>query len=164
MLTYAILTVPQSEPGKLPPKADDAVVTLAARLGCTVGLGEVHQQVRRLAKAPNPLICPDGAKWRLTAAGRKEWMELFMMDCSRRKKALEHSVFDSWCEMENAVYQAAGCLHLLQETIGNRMIEESENPTNLTAAGIYHLSEATSKRLKAAFDSIHRLTAAERGK
>ena len=87
MLTYAILTVPQSEPGRIPPKADDAAVALAAGLGCKVGLGEVHQQLRRLAKAPDPLICRDGTRWRLTATGRKEWMELFMWDCSRRETA-----------------------------------------------------------------------------
>jgi len=62
--------------------------------------------------------------------------------------------FRTWFEMENAVYQAIGCLHLFQQAIGSKVIEETGDLCNLIAAGIYHLSNATTDRLKAAFDSI----------
>ena len=160
MLTYAILTVPLSEPGKLPPKADDAVVKLAADLGCNVGLGEVRRQIARLAKAPNPLIRRNGVGWRLTAAGRREHGELLVKDLVRGHEARKHNMFVAWCEMENAVLQAIGCLSLFQETIEHKLIENGEGPSNRTAAGIYHLFDATSERLSVAFDSIHRLASA----
>jgi hypothetical protein len=160
LLTHAILTVPRAERWKLPPKAEDAVIALAAKVGCTVGLDEVRRQIARLASAPNPLIRRKGAEWRLTAAGRKEHNELIVEDLERGREAREHRVFLAWCEMENAVLQAVGCLSLLQETIGHKLIKDSGEPANRTAAGIYHLSEATSERLSVAFDSIHRLASA----
>jgi hypothetical protein len=149
-LTYAILTVPLAETGKLPPKADDAVVALAAKMGCKAELGEVHRLVHRLASAPSPLIRLHEAGWRLTAAGQKEHMELMMWDCSRRRKALESRNFKARCELEDAVYQAIGCIHLLGCKLGQIIIEEDDNLQNSTAAGIYHISEATSDRLKSA--------------
>jgi len=160
MLPLAILTIPLAEPGMLPPKAEEAVVELAARWGCKVELGEVRRQIARLVNAPNPLIRRNGAGWRLTAAGRKAHGELFLEDCSRRRKGLEHAAFVAWCEMENAVHQAIGCLSLFQQTIEHKLIDEGGEPNQRTATGIYHLSEATSGRLSVAFNSIHRLASA----
>jgi hypothetical protein len=91
-LKYAILTIPLAEPGKLPTKADEAVVELASRLGCDVNLTQVRQQVRRLANGPNPLIRRDGSRWKLTEAGKKEHMELFIADCSSRRAAERHAI------------------------------------------------------------------------
>ena len=160
LLTHAILTVPRAERWKLPPKAEDAVIALAAKVGCTVGLDEVRRQIARLASAPNPLIRRNGVGWRLTAAGRREHGELLVKDLVRGHEARKHNMFVAWCEMENAVLQAIGCLSLFQETIEHKLIENGEGPSNRTAAGIYHLFDATSERLSVAFDSIHRLASA----
>ena len=77
-LNFAILSIPMAEPGKLPPKADEAVVELASRLGCGVGVAQVWRQVRRLANGPNPLIRCVGSRWKVTKAGRREHLELYM--------------------------------------------------------------------------------------
>ena len=77
-LNFAILSIPMSEPGKLPPKADEAVVELASRLGCVVSLARVWRQVRRLANRPNPLIRCVGSRWKVTKAGRREHLDLYM--------------------------------------------------------------------------------------
>jgi hypothetical protein len=90
----------------------------------------------------------------LTAAGAKEHGELLLNDLSSQREASEHSAFVAWCEMENAVFQAIGCLDLLQDALGRKLIEDAAKDK---ATGIYHLSEATSKRLHDAFCSISRI-------
>jgi hypothetical protein len=160
LLTCAILTIPLAQRVKLPPKAEDAVVQLAADAGCKVGLGEVRRQIARLANAPNPLIRRNGAEWRLTAAGRKEHDALLIEDLARRREAREHSAAVAWREMEDAVYQAIGCLSLLQQRIEHKLIEAGGESNSREACGIYHLSEVTSDRLNAAFNSVHHLASA----
>jgi hypothetical protein len=86
-LKYAILTIPLAEPGKLPAKADEAVVELASRLGCEVNLTQVRLQVRRLANGPTPLIRREGSRWKLTGAGLREHAELLIADLSSQRAA-----------------------------------------------------------------------------
>ena len=87
LMKYAILTIPLAEPGRLPRKANEAVVELASRMGCAVSLVQVRRLVRRLASGPNPLIHRAGSRWKLTAAGRAEHSELMIADCQRRRAA-----------------------------------------------------------------------------
>ena len=76
----------------------------------------------------------------------------------------ERALFDSWREMGTAVLQAIGCLHLLQRTMEYTMFEQTKDLAGDLPGDIYHLSEATSERLKAAFDSLRRRTSAARSK
>ncbi|MCX6922706.1 MAG: hypothetical protein NT154_05750 [Verrucomicrobia bacterium] len=69
-----------------------------------------------------------------------------------QEKAADTDQLHALLELENAVYQAIGCIYLLQKRLEQIIIEESGDVSHSTAAGIYNVSEAASDRLQNAFD------------
>ena len=63
------------------------------------------------------------------------------------------SGFDAQGELENAVYQAIGCIFLLNQCLERKIVEDSKNVADLTAAGVVYVSESASERLLTAFRS-----------
>ena len=66
----------------------------------------------------------------------------------------DNSSFRAQCKLENAVYEAIGCIYLLKQSLEQKIIEDSGDVSDTTAAGICYVSESASETLLTAFNSI----------
>lgn len=62
-----------------------------------------------------------------------------------------------WCELEFSVQQAIGCIHLLDERLGQMLALNSIEEESSQAAGIFHIASQTSERLYRAFHASFKM-------